>query len=190
MADDVAEFIEGFAVMLNQAGMQRMAARVFGALLAAQSDGLTAREIGEVLTVSPAAVSGAVAYLTRTGLANRVRTPGARVDHYVVDGTTWAEAIALETDRLHELAGWLTKGAAAVPADSPGACADDRDARVLRVRRRRDADADRPLAPVATESRLGAPSRRFSRSAGSGRSGWPRRSRRHRRARRRRTRRP
>jgi DNA-binding transcriptional regulator GbsR (MarR family) len=119
MADEVAEFIEGFAVLLNQAGMQRMAARVFGALLAAQSEGLTAKQIGEALTVSPAAVSGAVAYLTRTGLANRVRTPGARVDHYVVDGTTWAEAVALETDRLHELAGWLTKGAAAVPADSP-----------------------------------------------------------------------
>ena len=119
MAEDVAEFIEGFALMLNQAGMQRMAARVFGALLAAQSDGLTAKQIGEALSVSPAAVSGAVAYLTRTGLANRVRTPGARVDHYVVDGTTWAEAVALETDRLHELAGWLTKGAAAMPTGSP-----------------------------------------------------------------------
>ena len=62
MADDVAEFIEGFALMLNEAGMQRMAARVFGALLAAQSEGLTAKQIGEVLGVSPAAVSGAVGY--------------------------------------------------------------------------------------------------------------------------------
>ena len=119
MADEVGEFIEGFALMLNQAGMQRMAARVFGALLAAQSDGLTAKEISEVLRVSPAAVSGAVSYLTRTGLANRVRTPGDRVDHYVVDGTTWAEAIALETDRLHEMTGWLSKGAASVPEGSP-----------------------------------------------------------------------
>lgn len=119
MPDDVAEFIEGFALMLNQAGLQRMAARVFGALLAAQSDGLTAKEIGAALRVSPAAVSGAVGYLTRTGLANRVRTPGDRVDHFVVDGTTWAEAVAIETDRLHDLAGWLTKGAAAVPVGSP-----------------------------------------------------------------------
>jgi DNA-binding MarR family transcriptional regulator len=118
MADDVAEFIEGFAVMLNQAGMQRMAARVFGALLAAQSEGLTAKQIGEVLGVSPAAVSGAVAYLSRTGLATRVRTPGGRVDHFVVD-TTWAEAFAIETTRLHELAGWLSKGAASVPPGSP-----------------------------------------------------------------------
>jgi DNA-binding MarR family transcriptional regulator len=118
MADDVAEFIEGFALMLNQAGMQRMAARVFGALLAAQSDGLTAKQIADALAVSPAAVSGAVGYLTRTGLATRVRTPGNRVDHFVVD-TTWAEAFAIETDRLHQLAGWLSKGAAAMPAGSP-----------------------------------------------------------------------
>lgn len=119
MADEVAEFIEGFALMLNQAGMQRMAARVFGALLAAERDGLTAKEISETLQVSAAAVSGAVGYLTRTGLAKRVRAPGGRVDHFAVDGTTWAEAVAIETDRLTEMAGWLGKGAASVPADSP-----------------------------------------------------------------------
>jgi DNA-binding transcriptional regulator GbsR (MarR family) len=119
MSDPAAEFIEGFALVLNKAGMQRMAARVFAALLAAQEGGLSAKQIGEALGVSPAAVSGAVAYLTSTGLANRVRTPGARVDHYIVDSTTWAEAVATETDRLRELSQWLTKGAAAVPAGSP-----------------------------------------------------------------------
>jgi len=36
----------------------------------------------------------------------------------VVD-TTWAEAFAIETTRLHELAGWLTKGADSVPVGSP-----------------------------------------------------------------------
>ena len=115
MADAVAEFIEGFALVLNRAGMQRMAARVFAALLTAPEDGMTAAQIRDVLAVSPAAVSGAVSYLTRTGLANRARRPGQRVDHFVVDGTTWAEAIAVETRRLRELEDWLDKGAAAVP---------------------------------------------------------------------------
>jgi DNA-binding transcriptional regulator GbsR (MarR family) len=118
MAEPTAEFVEGFALVLNRAGMQRMAARVFAALLAADKDGLTAKQIGAALGVSPAAVSGAVGYLTSTGLANRVREPGARVDHYAVDSTTWAEAIAMETDRLRELVGWLSKGAAAAPPDS------------------------------------------------------------------------
>ena len=106
--------------MLNEAGMQRMAARVFGALLAAQSDGLTAKQIGDVLSVSPAAVSGAVGYLTRTGLGYprpNIRAIGRRpLRRRHPPGP---EAFAIETDRLHELAGWLTKGAAAMPEGSP-----------------------------------------------------------------------
>jgi DNA-binding transcriptional regulator GbsR (MarR family) len=119
MSRPTAEFVEGFALVLNRAGMQRMASRVFAALLAAEDEGLTAREIAQTLGVSPAAVSGAVTYLTSTGLATRRRTTGNRVDHFVVDGTTWAEAIAMETDRLQELNAWLTKGIDAVPAGSP-----------------------------------------------------------------------
>jgi DNA-binding transcriptional regulator GbsR (MarR family) len=119
MTKATAEFVEGFALVLNRAGMQRMGSRVFAALLAADQDGLSAKEIGETLGVSPAAVSGAVTYLTGTGLAGRRRLPGARVDRFVVESTQWAEAIATETDRLRELSAWLGKGVAAVPADSP-----------------------------------------------------------------------
>jgi predicted transcriptional regulator len=119
--DPRAEFVEGFALVLNEAGMQRMAARVFAALLAAEGDGLTAKELTSTLDVSAAAVSGAVGYLTRTGLAQRTRTPGERVDRYVVDGTTWAEAVAVETRRIRELAAWLDKGRQSVPAGSAAA---------------------------------------------------------------------
>ena len=49
MQEDRAEFIEGFALKLNESGMQRMSARVFAALLAAPGGGLTAREIAEAL---------------------------------------------------------------------------------------------------------------------------------------------
>jgi predicted transcriptional regulator len=119
MTKATAEFVEGFALVLNRAGMQRMGSRVFAALLAAEEDGLTAKEIGDTLGVSPAAVSGAVNYLTSTGLAGRRRVPGTRVDRFVVESTQWAEAIATETDRLRELSAWLAKGAAAVPSGSP-----------------------------------------------------------------------
>ncbi|MDX6277889.1 MAG: hypothetical protein QOJ72_2017, partial [Nocardioidaceae bacterium] len=87
---DTNEFVEGFALELSQSGMQRMAARVFAALLVAPENGYTAKEIGEVLDVSAAAVSGATAYLTRMGLAARQRVTGERVDRYNVLGTTWA----------------------------------------------------------------------------------------------------
>lgn len=114
---DRSEFIEGFALQLNETGMQRMAARVFAALLTAPGGGLTAREIAGTLGVSAAAVSGATSYLTRTGLAERTRRADERVDRYDVRGTQWAEAMAVETETLHTLSGWLDKGASAVAGD-------------------------------------------------------------------------
>jgi len=117
MDDDRAEFIEGFALKLNESGMQRMSARVFAALLVAPGGGLTAREIAETLDVSAGAVSGATSYLTRSGLVERTRTPRERVDRYDVRGTTWAEAMAVETEMLQTLSSWLDKGASAVTDD-------------------------------------------------------------------------
>jgi DNA-binding transcriptional regulator GbsR (MarR family) len=118
MQDDRAAFIEGFALKLNESGMQRMSARVFAALLAAPGGGLTAREITDALDVSAGAVSGATSYLTRTGLVERTRRPGERVDRYDVNGTTWAEAMAVETEMLRTLSSWLDKGASAVAGDA------------------------------------------------------------------------
>jgi len=117
MQEDRAEFIEGFALKLNESGMQRMAARVFAALLTAPGGGLTAREIAETLEVSAGAVSGATSYLTRTGLIERTRTPRERVDRYDIKGTSWAEAMAVETEMLRSLSSWLDKGASAVAGD-------------------------------------------------------------------------
>lgn len=105
-----ADFIEGFALRLSETGMQRMAARVFGTVLTGPDGGMTAREIGETLDVSAGAVSGATSYLTRTRLVERTRRPGERADRFVVDGTTWAEAIATETDSLRTLRDWLQRG--------------------------------------------------------------------------------
>lgn len=116
--DQVAEFIEGFALQLNDAGMQRMAARVFATLLVAPENGHTAKEIGEVLGVSAAAVSGATAYLTRMGLAVRQRVTGERVDRYNVLGTTWAEAMATETQTISTLSRLLEQGLTRVEAGS------------------------------------------------------------------------
>ena len=117
MPDDKAAFVEGFALQLNESGMQRMPARVFATLLMAPGGGLTAREIAENLGVSAAAVSGATTYLTRTKMAVRTRNPGERVDRYDVRGTTWAEAITVETDLLQNLSSWLDKGVSVVAGD-------------------------------------------------------------------------
>lgn len=115
-----AAFVEGFALQLAQAGMQRMASRVFAALLVAPADGLTARDIADALGVSAASVSTATTYLTRTGLIERTRVPGERVDRYATDGTRWVEATLVETQNLATMNDWLGRGVEAA-ADDPGA---------------------------------------------------------------------
>jgi len=119
--DDTAEFVEAFALELSQAGMQRMAARVFSALLAGPDDGLTAREIGDTLGVSAGAVSGATSYLTRTHLITRRRIPGERADRFDVLDSTWAEAMATETQIITALSRLLTAGLRTVEPESAAA---------------------------------------------------------------------
>ena len=74
----VARFIERFAAVLEESGVPRMPARVFVALLAEDSGSLTAAQLAQRLQVSPAAISGAVRYLTQVSLVGREREPGSR----------------------------------------------------------------------------------------------------------------
>src|SRR5215204_7683027 len=88
----VMRFVERCALTLTEAGVPRMPARVFVALLISDDGRLTAAELAEMLGVSPAAVSNAVRYLQQTRLVAREREPGERRDHYrIYSGDTWYE---------------------------------------------------------------------------------------------------
>lgn len=69
----VSRFVESFAAQLVEAGMTRMPARVFAALLSSDAGSMTSAELGEQLRISPAAVSGAVRYLAQTHMVSRER---------------------------------------------------------------------------------------------------------------------
>jgi predicted transcriptional regulator len=90
--DGVARFVERFALTLVETGLPRMPARVFAALLTASDARLTAAELAERLQVSPAAISGAVRYLTQVRMIARERDPGGRRDHYRIYDDFWYEA--------------------------------------------------------------------------------------------------
>jgi DNA-binding transcriptional regulator GbsR (MarR family) len=114
----VRRFVERFALDMTEAGMPRMAARVFAVILSAEDGRCTAAELAEVLQVSPAAVSGAVRYLLQTQLISREREPGERRDHYRTSSATWYEAVA---SRDAILARWeqdLEEGIKAVGPDT------------------------------------------------------------------------
>jgi DNA-binding transcriptional regulator GbsR (MarR family) len=108
MSDDdhrrLLRAVERVAVLLVDAGMPRMASRVFAYALADDADHYTAADFATGLQVSPAAVSGAVRYLVDTRLLVREREPGVRADVYRVHADdVWS---AIMTARLPMLEMW------------------------------------------------------------------------------------
>ncbi|GGP83788.1 MarR family transcriptional regulator [Saccharothrix coeruleofusca] len=115
----VLRFIERFSAVLTESGMPRMPSRVFVAMLATDSGTLTAAELTELLRVSPAAISGAVRYLTQVGLVSRERETGSRRDVYRVYDDVWYEAIFRREQFLLRWQGSLKDGIAALGAGTP-----------------------------------------------------------------------
>jgi predicted transcriptional regulator len=101
--EGVRHFIERFGLDLVEAGMPRMPARVFAAVLVSERGRLTAAELADQLQVSPAAISGAVRYLVQLRMLGRGREPGERRDHYRVSSDMWYE-VTLQRDQM--LTGW------------------------------------------------------------------------------------
>lgn len=98
------EAAEQSAAILTAAGMPKMPARVLMALTVTEDGGLTALELGEVLGVSAAAISGAVRYLQSIAIVRRVAQPGSRRDRYEVPPNSWLAAFAQERPVYRALA--------------------------------------------------------------------------------------
>jgi DNA-binding transcriptional regulator GbsR (MarR family) len=117
--DAVHRFVERFGGLLADGGVPRMPARVFARLLTEDSGRMTAGEIAEALDVSPAAVSGAVRYLTQVGMVVRTREQGARRDSYVVHDDVWGEMYTHQAALLRRWIEAAEEGAEALGLDRP-----------------------------------------------------------------------
>ncbi|MFF7902688.1 GbsR/MarR family transcriptional regulator [Streptomyces sp. NPDC007920] len=115
----VSQFVEHFAAQLVEAGVPRMPARVFGALLASDAGALTSAELGAQLKISPAAVSGAVRYLAQVHLVSREREPGSRRERYRVRSDQWYEALTSRDALIKRWEGALRDGVASLGAETP-----------------------------------------------------------------------
>ncbi|MEU9120647.1 MarR family transcriptional regulator [Streptomyces sp. NPDC048506] len=115
----ISTFVERFAAQMVEAGMARMPARVFACLLASDSGVLTSAELGERLQISPAAVSGAVRYLSQVDMVSREREPGSRRDRYRVHSDQWYEALTRRESVLTRWESTLREGVESLGKDSP-----------------------------------------------------------------------
>ena len=139
-------FVERFALVLTEAGLPRMASRVFACLLVADTGQLSAGELAARLQVSPAAVSGAVRYLVQLNMVRREREPGASRDHYQIDDDMWYEVYMQRAAILKRWEQTLAEGVAVDGNRRPRTSADQRGEGVHLVPPRRAPAADGALA--------------------------------------------
>ncbi|MBF6414910.1 GbsR/MarR family transcriptional regulator [Nocardia cyriacigeorgica] len=101
-AIDRARFAEKLALGLVEMGWPRMPARVFATLQTCDAGRMTAGELAETLSISPAAVSGAVKYLDQVGMVAKERLPGHRRDTYRLYDDLWYASF-LKRDRMMKM---------------------------------------------------------------------------------------
>jgi predicted transcriptional regulator len=112
-------YIERFAAVLTAAGFPPMPARVFVALLIADSGRLTAAELAAMLRISPAAVSGGVRYLIQVGLVHKERVPGSRRDYYRMPANMWDDMLRLRDQVMSRWSALVREGIDLVGPDTP-----------------------------------------------------------------------
>ena len=111
-------FIERFAAVLVAAGFPPMPARVFVALLVSADGRLSSAELVEQLRISPAAVSGAVRYLTGLRLVHKERVPGSRREYYRMPADIWHQVMLMQSQVLVQWTVLLKEGMDLVGRDT------------------------------------------------------------------------
>ena len=114
----VRRSVERFASLLNESGLPPMPARIFVALLAADSARLNAAKLAGD-GVSPAAVSGGVRYLIQVGMVSRESEGGSRRHYCRVPDQVWPEYLRVRDQVVLRWAAIMREGADALGAGSP-----------------------------------------------------------------------
>ena len=119
--ENLLRAVERVTTLLTDAGMPRMASRVFAYALAHDAGRWTAADFATGLRVSPAAVSGAVRYLLDTRLLFKDREPGTRADLYrIYDDDVWSAIMGARLPMLDMWTQAVADAAALVGPDHPG----------------------------------------------------------------------
>ncbi len=126
---DRGAFVERYAAVLVGAGVPRLPARLFGAVVCSESGALTAGELSEQLQVSAGGVSGAVRYLIQVGLLRREHVPGSRRDRYRLLDESWYQTMLARSPVVDQLIEVSAEGVLALGPDSRAArgLAESRD---------------------------------------------------------------
>ena len=118
---DLSRAVERLGQSLESMGIPRMPARVFAFILADDESVYSAADLARGLDVSPAAISGAVRYLTDIHLVVRERNPAGRGDVFRVrDGDIWATIQAARVPLLDRIIESVHDAVELLPQGSAG----------------------------------------------------------------------
>lgn len=119
LTDETHELAEKLALTLTAHGLQRMAARVWAALIYTDRDAVTMGEIGAELGVSVGATTGAIKMLSGAGLVEQVPAPGSRRGHYRVPDEAFATLFSRQNVVFQAMIDSAESGLGAVPDGGP-----------------------------------------------------------------------
>ncbi|MFI0156442.1 GbsR/MarR family transcriptional regulator [Streptomyces lydicus] len=91
-AEAVRDYQEMLTTVFMTSGLPKMMARVLGCLYTTDTGRLTASDLAQRLTVSPASISKAITFLENLDLVRRERDERRR-ERYVVDDDLWYQAM-------------------------------------------------------------------------------------------------
>jgi DNA-binding MarR family transcriptional regulator len=78
------QFTEAMGRVFELSGASRMAGRVWGYLLIADAEHVSASSLADALETSPSSISSATRLLIGLGMIDRVRVPGERRDYFTI----------------------------------------------------------------------------------------------------------
>ncbi|MGC4853443.1 helix-turn-helix domain-containing protein [Micromonospora sp. DT4] len=129
-ADAVAEYEETFTTVLTATGLNKMGARVLTCLFTTDTGSLTASELAQRLTVSPASISKAITFLESQSLVRRERDERRR-DRYVIDNELFYQATIASARANDQLVATARQGVAVLGPGTPAAARLENIARFL-----------------------------------------------------------
>ncbi len=110
-SEEERQFSDELGFCWEDAGGTRMAGRVLGALLLADPPGLSSSRLAELLGASAASISTATRELIRPGLAERLRVPGKREDHFrAIMGTNLPQFLQCRIEATRRYTNLMQRG--------------------------------------------------------------------------------
>ena len=127
--ETLRRFVDDTGLLLEAAGMPRIAGQVLGWLLVCEPEAQSLTDLSEVLSISKGSSSTTTRLLTQFGLIERTLLPGDRRDYYRVADDAWHRFFQSRMATMHKLQRNAERGLQLL-ADAPPA----RRARLERMR--------------------------------------------------------